>query len=230
MQQIFPVILKPSFPDVRVLPMGSKQTKVRKRGASELVDRARIFRLRLKDVREDVCVNIEGHAYEPDFAYINKEKGIYVDIEVDEPYTGGGRPTHYLLPDGSNSDAVRNARFLNAGWYVCRFSEQQFYCHTKSCMKEVYSLLLSEGLIDVIPKKLASAPDLKEDSRWTETEARSMYRKKYRVSYLGYNPLSMAVKDNLYCIVLVIPMFFESIWNWRLGKELYRQLWNWFFH
>lgn len=125
MNATYPVILKPVPALSRICPVERKQVKVKKRGASELVDRARIFRLRLKDIREDVCVNIDGHAYEPDFAFVNKERRIYVDIEVDEPYTGGGRPTHYLRDDGSNSDAIRNARFLNAGWYVCRFSEQQ---------------------------------------------------------------------------------------------------------
>jgi hypothetical protein len=46
-----------------------------------------------------VPVRIDKHNYEPDMVYLNEEKGVCIDIEVDEPYSASGRPTHYLTTD-----------------------------------------------------------------------------------------------------------------------------------
>jgi len=215
------------MPDASViLPFPSKKKK--RMGASEMVNLYRLFRLGLGEIREDVCVRFEGHNYEPDYAYINEEKGIYIDIEVDEPYSTGGKPTHYLNADGTNSDSARNQRFQQAGWYVARFTEEQMFCHTAQCMKAVYELAMKAGAIDHLPQKLLDVPDLKPCRRWDANDSFAMKRRRHRKSYLGYDPLKMDWQSNLCCIRLIIPIIFQSIFNARMRKCLGKQLYSYF--
>lgn len=151
------------------ITLGAKNKKT---GASELAVFSHVFGLDLKKIREDVSVTIGGHRYEPDLAYIDKEKGVYVDIEIDEPYSSFHRPTHFITEDGTHKDQRRNKLFLSAGWHVCRFTEQQMFCQTKSCMKAVYELLLKVGAIEAIPAKLANAPALKFEPCWTAEKSK----------------------------------------------------------
>ena len=223
----YPIILHPVPGASVVLPSSSKKT--RRVGASEMVNLSRLFRLGLNEIREDVCVKIDGHNYEPDYAYIDKENGIFIDIEVDEPYSTGGKPTHYLHTDGMNSDSARNQRFIAAGWYVARFSEEQIFCHTAQCMKEVYKLLLQAGAIAELPKKLRNIPNLQPMPRWTANDSAKMKRSRFRKSYLGYDPLNMDWESNIRCVLLIIPIIFQSIFNGRIRKCLVKQLHNYFF-
>lgn len=62
-----------------VITIGAKRKKT---GASELPVFSHVFGLDLEKIREDVSVTIGGHRYEPDLAYIDKENGVYVDIEI----------------------------------------------------------------------------------------------------------------------------------------------------
>lgn len=230
MKQTFPVILSPT-PGAKLIPPSNseKRGKNKKRGSSELVDFYFVARLRLKEIRQNVTMKIDGHNYEPDFAYVNEAMGIAVDIEVDEPYTASGKPVHFLNEDGTNIDSTRNRRFQDAGWYVFRFSEQQIFCHTKSCMKEVYKILIQLGAVSEMPKKLASAPDLETNDRWTFEESKALGRQHFRRTYLGFDPSNMDFKSNLRCIRLIIPIIWQSLGNKKLRKEMLYQLKNYFF-
>lgn len=227
MNPTYPVILQPILGASVILP--SSRKKIKRMGASELVNLSRLFKLGLSEIRENVCVRIEGHNYEPDYAYINKEKGIYIDIEVDEPYSTKGKPTHYLMADGSNSDRARNQRFQEAGWYVVRFTEEQIFCHTAQCMKVVYELAKDADAINELPQKLRHLPALEPCPRWNSSDSVIMSRRRYRKSYLGYNPLNMDWESNIRCVLLIIPIMFQSIFNRRIRKCLLKQLHNYFF-
>lgn len=224
--QNYPVILKPLC-ETPLQPSHKRGKKRHKVGASELVAFSRIFALGFDEMREDVCVRIDGHNYEPDLAYIDKEKGICVDIEIDEPYSTSG-PTHYAYAEGGNKDEARNTRFQDAGWYVIRFTEEQMFCHTKQCMKEVYKLLLDAGAIEELPKKLQNVPDLTPTPRWTEQDSWQMKHANYRKGYLGYNPLKMDFSSNLRCCMLIVPIMWRSLWNSRVRKMMCKQLWHYF--
>lgn len=224
--KIFPVILHPTEGVSPVLPNESNNRRHRV-GASELVAFSHIFGLGLKDLQEGIGVKIGKHNYEPDLAYINKEKGIFIDIEIDEPYSGSG-PTHYLLADGSNKDAARNKHFQDAGWYVVRFTEEQLFCHYKECMREVYKILLQTGAIDELPKVLTSVPDLDPTPRWTDQDSWRMKRNNYRRTYLGFNPLNMDFASIVRCCQLILPIMWHSIWSSKVRKMMCKQLWNYF--
>jgi len=206
----------------------SSGSKNKKTGASELVAFSHIFGLGLDNIREDVSVTINGHCYEPDLAYVDERNGMYVDIEIDEPYSGQHHPTHYITANGTPKDQPRNETFRNAGWHVLRFTEQQIFCQTKSCMKAVYDLLLQLGGIEAIPTKLANAEPLKQEPCWTFEESKQRSYNHYRKSYLGYDPVEMDLSSNIRCCILIIPIFIQSIWSSRVRKMLFKQLQRYF--
>lgn len=108
MQPSYPFVITP-YPisrKARTISYG----KGHKKGQSELVAYANIISLGLKDVKGNVRLTIDGHCYEPDFAIIDEEGRYCVDIEIDEPYSSGGRPTHFLMPDGRTRYAIGGFR------------------------------------------------------------------------------------------------------------------------
>lgn len=220
----YPIIQKANSPAEATMFSISTGCKNKKTGASELVAFSHVFGLGLDCIREDVSVTINGHRYEPDLAYIDAANGVYVDIEIDEPYSGRHHPTHYISENGEHKDQRRNDIFRNAGWYVVRFTEQQMFCQTKSCMKSVFELLFQLRAIDSIPSKLKDAPPLNMESCWTAEESKKRSYQNYRKSYLGYDPIHMDFSSIIRCCVLIIPILFQSIWSPRVRHEMFRQL------
>lgn len=219
----YPIILLPSeTPTLRFTISTARKHK--KTGASELVAFSHVLSLGIKDIREDVSVVIDGHRYEPDLVYIDKERGIYVDIEIDEPYSGGHHPTHYLTSNGSHKDTRRNELFRKAGWMVVRFTERQMFCETKACMKTLYDLLSEKSFTLAVPDSLQQAEVLRFTPCWTAEEAKVWSYKRYRKTYLGYDPINMGFSSYLRCCILIVPIIFQSFRNNRLRSMMFKQL------
>jgi hypothetical protein len=126
------------------------------------------------------------HPYTPDFAYIDEELNLYVDLEIDEPYYKRKKYkqkklTHYV---GAIKDERRNNFFLNKGWIVIRFSEEQAVCHPASCCKTIDRVIagVTRRSID---SRFDSIPDLQPQKQWTIETAKQMadedYRDKYKI-------------------------------------------------
>jgi hypothetical protein len=225
----YPIIFLPSEePSLHFSVSTSK--KNRKTGASELVAFSHIMALGLECIREDVTVVIDGHRYEPDLVYINKEKGVYVDIEIDEPYSGAHRPTHYITSKDIHKDTQRNELFRKAGWFVVRFTERQMFCETKSCMKVLFDLLLRVNAVESIPACLLNVKDLQLEPCWTAEESKQKSHQCYRKTYLGYNPIKMDFSSYVRCCMLIVPIIFQSFKNRRIRKMMLKQLRGFFFH
>lgn len=155
----------------------------------------------LKGFRDNLSLFADGCPYEPDFAYIDVEKGIFIDIEVDEPYSGWEKtPIHYRIENSTN-DGKRNESFTERGWIVLRFSEKQVFEQTMSCLKYLYQQICRIDNSMAIPSSLASVPDLKVDSMWTKAEAFRMIQNKTREKMLGISefimPSGNSVTSNL---------------------------------
>ncbi|ELR99794.1 hypothetical protein [Gloeocapsa sp. PCC 73106] len=130
-------------------------------------------------------------AYTPDFTYIgnfqylNQEIQFYIDIEVDEPYyrnssSGGNVPCHYI---GLRKDETRNNFFLERGWIVIRFAEEQVARQAESCCKELAKLIAQITLDDSLLNNFRNIPDLERLPMWTEDEAYRMIEQSYRDRY-----------------------------------------------
>ena len=222
---LYPIRLNPTqAADGSHIVPAKRGGKNKKQGPTELISFARICHLGGKALREDVVVILEGHRYEPDLAYVDEERGIYLDIEIDEPYSTSGHPTHYLGANGVPKDDERNRCFQAAGWHVVRFCEEQMFCHTASCLKVIYTLLLELGAVGEMLPKIKNAPDLSPIPQWTEQESYDMKRRHHRRKYLHFDPQRMNAADMLQCIKILTPITWEATHNRRVRKMLFKSI------
>ena len=150
-QQCYPQLLAPRRGAPIALPRRGKNCK---RGLSESWLSFWMLRHRLKNFYDSTALHVAGHRYEPDLAYIDEARGIFIDIEVDEPYTMGRCvPTHTI-----GSDDQRNQLFIQAGWTVLRFSERQCIATPKSVLRTVVDLVCQMDQLVEMPEALAD-PD-----------------------------------------------------------------------
>ena len=156
-----------------------------KRGFSERMLCNAISKYKLKGFYDNLSVMVKGVAFTPDLAYINVAKGIFIDIEVDEPYAGFEKlPTHYKVGNGTVDDR-RNLSFTERGWIALRFSEKQIVEQCDSCLKYVYEVIRRMDTSVAVPNALVKAPALKGMEMWTLDEAKEYIRDRYREKMLG---------------------------------------------
>lgn len=125
------------------------------------------------------------HPYSPDIAYVDPATGLHIDIEIDEPYAYKTKdPIHCI-----GVDDQRNTFFLERGWIVIRFSEEQVVKYPEECCKTVAQVIRDLiGKTAISPEKwakLEQIPALKPMPQWTHEEAMEMAQKNYRHTYLG---------------------------------------------
>ena len=180
----FPIIRAPkSGCEIKLLVVGRSG----KRGVCEEHLCKMIRDLKLHDFYDDISLFIGNYSkpYEPDIAYIDVQKGIFIDIEIDEPYSGWERlPIHYKTKYGTIDD-LRNNYFTERGWTVLRFSEKQVHEQPKSCLKRVYQLLHEMDGSITMPQCLATEADIFSNDMWTKEQAERMEQNKEREKMLG---------------------------------------------
>ena len=135
------------------------------------------------EIHQNISIPIHNrnYGYKPDIAIIWKEKDIYLDIEVDEPYDIISRkPIHYI----NCSDKLRNAYLINNGWFVFRFAEEQIVKDLENVCHIIYKYI---SFITRDKRFIASCDDSVID-RWTYEKAMTMASENYRENYLGISP------------------------------------------
>lgn len=132
------------------------------------------------DVIQNVSLPIRkrNYGYKPDIAILWKSKGIAIDIEIDEPYDIKSRRPIHCLDD--EKDYIRNAYFLENGWFVIRIAEEQVIKNVDG----IYGYV--SKIISTLTKDERFANDCSIDSvmRWTKEEAQKMAADGYREKYL----------------------------------------------
>jgi hypothetical protein len=119
--------------------------------------------------------------YYPDIVYADFENGIFIDIEVDEPYSlKENIPTHFI---GSDDD--RNETFLRANWFVVRFAEEQIYYNLDACVIFVSEFVYSIYKALEIGAEFSLPVANFQVSQWTETQAIQLAKRKSRGAYLN---------------------------------------------
>lgn len=131
----------------------------------------------------------ENIQYEPDIAVIYKnEYQINIDIEIDEPYSGyDHKPIHFI---NCAADIYRDQMFVNAGWIVIRFAEEQVVKAPFNCVLSIARVLHAIDDKYVINKKLYTRIDKSEEElklipKWSKEDALAMAYSNYREKYLG---------------------------------------------
>ncbi len=151
-----------------------------KRGVGDMWVAVQVEALQLNGFHDDLSLNVAGHRFEPDLAYIDAERGIFIDIEVDEPYTMGRCvPTHTI-----GNDDQRNHHFTQAGWTVLRFSERQCIETPKSVLRTVADVVRQMDPTAEMPEALADVAPVEPDPRWDHDSARQLAQQRYRDPYL----------------------------------------------
>ncbi len=94
----------------------------------------------LFDDHFDGQVNVGN--YRLDFAYTDKEKNIYIDIELD------GHNYHERTEEQAVRDRQRNIKLQEKGWYVLRFHRKEIEDDLKGCIlriKKFYEMKANQG-------------------------------------------------------------------------------------
>jgi hypothetical protein len=132
-----------------------------------------------KQVYIDMALPAGDAFYYPDFTLINKKNQLFVDIEIDEPYNFRGRPTHT-----QGSDDKRNAYFVESGWVVVRFAEEQIARQPLQCCKFLAQTLFQISNDKSFLQELQKAPDLTlMPFAWDRQAAQTMCANRTRESY-----------------------------------------------
>ena len=176
-QAIYPQLLVPQCGTPIAMPQLGRNCK---RGPGELWLALWIKKHGVKGFYDNLALPAGGHRYEPDLAYIDQQRGIFIDIENDEPYTMGKRlPTHVI-----GKDDLRNGLVKKAGWIVLRFSEKQCISSPARVVRTVMDVVRSIAPDVEMPPALRDVQPVDPDPRWDIARARRYARERYRDTYL----------------------------------------------
>ncbi|MEG4070675.1 hypothetical protein QUA42_25590 [Microcoleus sp. Pol11C2] len=126
----------------------------------------------------------KSHSYQPyciEISYFDKLTNLRIDITIDKPYHyETGEPKNYEVLVQENQ---RHQLFLEKGWIVIRFAEEQVVCWPQSCCR-VIAEVINQIIGTPIPDELTTVETLRPIQQWNEFEARQMAQERYRDNYL----------------------------------------------
>jgi hypothetical protein len=175
----YPLVLLPR--DYKKTALPERLTHQPQKGSSELYFFRYLKRHFPGCVFDNLALRIKDTYYYPDFVLHYEPCSLWIDIEIDEPYSlPHGEPTHYI-----GADERRNQFFLDKGWGVVRFTEEQVVRQPLACCRFLAELLHALTGDDSFLLELKNAPELTiRPYPWTEEDSRYMATYKTRQSYL----------------------------------------------
>ncbi len=173
---MYPVVTMPVEGALLKLPrLGRSESKGYKEQAFfEALDES----LRDVELRCDLHLAIPyfNRPYEPDIVVVDRERNLYIDIEIDEPYDGYYRyPAHE-----EGKDDVRDRFFVESGWVVIRFTERQVHLHETECIRYVKDVLNS-----ILYYQFEETSKCPLEPQWDYQQAVRWEKSQYREKYLG---------------------------------------------
>jgi hypothetical protein len=127
-----------------------------------------------------LSVRVNKDVFIPDFTYVDEPNGIFICIEIDEPYSfKTNEPIHY-----TSKDDMRNIYLQRGGWAIIRFTERQTVLYPSECCKFIAEYL-SYAYID--KSKLGNLKffsDVLKEECWTRQQGEKMRLQDYRKTYL----------------------------------------------
>lgn len=150
----------------------------------------------------------------PDFVLYDSRSNFHLAIEIDEPYVlETGQPIHFVAQHGddywTDADTIlvenfrfgrdlledvtsapfetydRSILFLQSGWFLVRFSENQVVKFPRECCKFIYDsipAIVRTAFDESIFRGISNVPN---HPRWTQAEAEKLAEQKYRLQYLS---------------------------------------------
>jgi very-short-patch-repair endonuclease len=118
---------------------------------------------------------IDTHrGYAPDVIIHDRQTGLWIDIEVDEPWHRRGNsppiPSHYIGKDDKRDEQLRGN-----GWVIIRFAESQIQEDIAGCLLTIAEFIdlyrQSSSLSLKVKQRFPCASRLQKVPCWTEEEA-----------------------------------------------------------
>ena len=132
--------------------------------------------------------------YYPDI--LIEEDGLYIDIEIDEPYVGNdGTPIHYLETKYGileSIDEERNEFIAKSGFEIIRFSEEQIFLHTDACLAFIQTFI--ESIKEACPNIEIEADFAVK--KWTKEQAFKLAYQRFRNTYVPYDMQQFITKES----------------------------------
>lgn len=121
-----------------------------------------------------------GKAFIPDIIYADIENRIFIDIEIDEPYSFENKePIHYLK-NSIHIDEERDKYFLENYWLVIRFSEKQIINNIIECVNTIELIISSIENQYIVDKSILLKNGIQTQSCWSYSDAKKMALENYR--------------------------------------------------
>lgn len=181
-QYLYPVVKMPKNNTILKLPRTGRSNQ---KGYKE-----NDFFMQLKETNTDIEMTNNVHMviphfnkpYEPDIVLFDKNRNLYIDIEIDEPYDGYYRyPTHYINPeDEIKHDNIRDLFFTESGWVVIRFTEKQVHCQAYECIEHIKNVLNS-----LYNRNFVNDALCQKENQWDYNQCIQWQKIYYREKYLG---------------------------------------------
>ena len=125
-----------------------------------------------------------GYTYRAPILICDREnKGVAIDVEIDEPYTLPDlTPRHYIE---DSSDSLRDSTLNARGWAVVRFAEKQVVESCGTCCNFVLSLINSLKLFPPVEYDSSVREKPSSFRRFSRVSAELAARTGLREGYLG---------------------------------------------
>ncbi|MCF1752620.1 hypothetical protein [Mariniradius sediminis] len=156
--------------------LGIEQAKSSKRGKTEFFFLQFLHETFRSNVKIDVAP-VMKKAFLPDFVIICSDLGLYVDVEIDEPYS---LESGDIIHHDRSRDSVRNQFFIDHNWIVIRFSERQIVENPLECVSFITNVLSALG-----KKEKYIETNIKQEPLWTYEQVNLMRFRDERRKYLG---------------------------------------------
>ncbi len=151
--------------------------EIAKRGKTEIYFLEALNEKFGQNIHCDLGLKAGNEYFKPDFVYHHSEKGICIDIEIDEPYSFSDKlPIHYK----NYSDGSRDNYFLSQNWIIIRFTEKQIIESRQECID-----FIQECIHCVFFKKDAIDLKISEETKWSYEQALLWAKTDYRNTYLS---------------------------------------------
>lgn len=167
---------------------GEPHYSIRKFGKIESLPKKgrteQFFKLELmKYFKEILYTDIYVDTYFPDFLIIDINNGIKINIEIDEPYSLKEKlPIHYVE---DINEKIRNDFFLENGYFVVRFAEEQIINDKQACLQLLKGIYDTVKEFEPIEKIKSFEKQIQGISRWSLKEAIQYAESDYRHFYLN---------------------------------------------
>jgi len=192
----YPYIFYPECHPIEEKLISSKNNR---KGLSETFFEIKFLKYFKKYVHKNVVID-DGKRYpfKPDYVLHIPKYNLYIDIEIDEPYSlRGNIPIHTKESD----DELRNRYFLERGWGIIRFAEVQIIKHPQLCCKVISEYIRNFSNDHIWLEGFQEFDDLEIVRAWNREESIRMAEKSYRKTYFN---LLKTIKIAEPCITILI--------------------------